>query len=317
MSLPGKRKLANGTLDIHFGIQMKERQKSQMEKWLLKEKAKAKTSYGSTTVTPKSSLPSARTDPPSDDDEVLMVKVKASPPKQAPSLRQEAEEKESQQRSLSDEENIPTRRNQNTAAIPTVAAPVPAVAAAPASPPRASPIIDLTGNESDPPSPASSVPSLPLATSPASNPSPPLATVYTLAEFEEMWESALEDCSYSTEEIEQGSLVRSGNSKVAVRKYTQWYLLQVESLCLETMHRESLARYTLHSPLLLCVSCMHSLPLDGRQYSTKESPIRSHLVWRYATPFGSGFKGKEDGYIFRYRARPRKYLLASSLYHWL
>jgi hypothetical protein len=226
---PIKRKLVDGKINCHFGGQLKQRQKTQMELYLLRGKANANAKIktkthvdprtldswfggtGSTTgtVTPKSSLSSARAYPMLDDEEVMLVKVKTSPPKQngkPPSFRQEAEA-ESKQRSLSDEENIPTRQNQNTTSIPTTAtAHIPAVAA-PMSPPRASQsVIDLTDDSAHP--------------SPASVPLPPSPTYYTLAEFNSMWDMAEKDGKYSIEEIEKGSLVRSGNSKVEVRGNT-------------------------------------------------------------------------------------------------
>jgi hypothetical protein len=291
MSPPGKRKLVDSKINSHFGGQLKQRHKTQMELYLLREKAKLKTKaktsvdprtldswFGGTgsttgTVTPKSSLPSARTYPQS-DDEVTLVKVKASPPKKdgkPRSFRQEAQE-ESKQRSLSDEENIPAWCNRDTATLPaTAAAHIPAVAAK-MSQPRVSPsVIDLTDDSAHP--------------SPASFPvQPPPATYYTLAEFKSMWNMAEEDGRYSIEEIEQGSLVRSGNSKVEVRENTDTCMCRysmmlyisfslcgkVKSSCLETMHRlidSLLAWYTVkgkHSPLMLCASCMHSFLLDGR-----------------------------------------------------
>lgn len=186
-----------------------------MELYLLRGKAKATTSslpvdprngvVGSTTITPKSSLASAHNDPLLDDDEVMLVKVKASPLKKngmPRSFRQEAEDKSG--RSLSDEENIPTHRN-------TAAVVVPVVVAAPVSPSPTPPVIDLTGSAH--PSPAYVVP-----------PPPPLATFYTMREFKEMWNMIEEDMNLSIEEIEQGSLVRSGNTKVAVRKNTDTHV---------------------------------------------------------------------------------------------
>jgi hypothetical protein len=126
MSPPGKRKLVDSKINSHFGGQLKQRQKTHMELYLLREKAKPKTKaktpvdprtldswFGGTgsttgTVTPKASLPAARTYPIL-EDEVTLVKVKASPPKKdgkPRSFRQEAQEN-FKQKSLSDEENIP------------------------------------------------------------------------------------------------------------------------------------------------------------------------------------------------------------------
>jgi hypothetical protein len=207
---PGKRKLVDSKINSHFGAQLKQRQKTQMDLYLLrgdkaKPKTKTKTSVdphtldswfggtGSTTgtVTPKSSLTSAHAYSALDDEEVMLVNVKASPPQKDGKPRSFRQE-EPKQRSLSDEENIPTRDNRNAATIPT----------APVSPP----VIDLTDDSAHP--------------SPAAAPLPPPPTYYSLAEFNSMWSMAEADGQYSIEEIEQGSLVRSGNSKVEVRGNT-------------------------------------------------------------------------------------------------
>lgn len=220
---PEKRKFVNSTLDSHFVVQMKQRQKTQTElftlrtKWQTKAKTKTKTpgvdprtldswfgGTGSTTGTarPKSSLPTACTDSLADDevmlarvkvdDKVTLVRVKASPPPKQTGIPRSFLA-ESKKRSLSDEENIPIRHNPNVAAVPTAAAahrPAVTTPVPPPRPPASPPVIDLTDE---------------------------IVAYYTLAEFESMWHMAEEDGQYSIEEIEKGSLVRSGNTKVEVR----------------------------------------------------------------------------------------------------
>jgi hypothetical protein len=249
---PGKRKLVNGTLDSHFAVQLKKRQKNQMELFLLrgKGKPKAKTPslsvdprtrdswYGGTgsttgTVTSKASIPSAHAYPLS-DDEVMLVKVKASSPKQdgiKRSFRQETQEESKQ----SDEENIPKQHNPSDSASAvahavtarislspgasvgnTAAVNIPAVAAPVSQPRQSPPVIDLTDDPSDDDTDDHTDDHIP-----ADVPLPPLEKFYTLEEFEIMWSMAEEDGKYSIEEIEQGSLVRSGNTKVAVRENTR------------------------------------------------------------------------------------------------
>jgi hypothetical protein len=116
---------------------------------------------------------------------------------------------------------------------PTAAAAhIPAVAD-PVSPPRSRPsVIDLTDDSAHP-----SLASVPKP--------PPPPTYYTLAEFRSMLFMAEEDGNYSIEEIEKGSLVRSGNSKVEVRGILDTVdVWEVEPSCLETIHRRIESLFT-------------------------------------------------------------------------
>jgi hypothetical protein len=247
-SLPGKRKLVSTTLDGHFGVQMKERRKTEMDKWLAKGKPKATidpqkldswyvSSPGNTTGTRKSlpannpaALPLNDHD---DDDEVMLVKVQASPlSRKAPPASTSASRK---QGSLSDEENIPRLQNRRAssapcravAADPTVAAvaaptvrsavaaptvTVVAVAAATAVVAASPSVIDLTDDHQD-----DGFEAFPVGEQEA--------LYYSMPEFKEMWKMAEEDGKYSIEEIEQGTLVRDANRKMAVRYVTLCMIL--------------------------------------------------------------------------------------------
>jgi hypothetical protein len=123
-------------------------------------------------------------------------------------------------------------------------------------------VIDLTDDSAHP--------------SPASVPVPPLATTHTLAEFKSMWITAEKNRGESTEEIEQGSLVRSGNSKVEVRGITDTCVWKRYIVCL--VESVWIGYCTVHSLTTVALRFMHSFLLDPRQCSSEEGPIRSHLV---------------------------------------
>jgi YHS domain-containing protein len=107
-------------------------------------------------------------------------------------------------------------------------------------------VIDLTDDSAHP--------------SPASVPVPPLATYYTLAEFKSMWTMVEEDIGNSIEEIEQGSLVRSGNSRVEVRGITDTCVWKRYMACL--VESVWIGYSTVHSLTTVALRFMHSFRLD-------------------------------------------------------
>jgi hypothetical protein len=89
---------------------------------------------------------------------------------------------------------------------------------------------------------------------------PRIATYYTLAEFKSMWTMAAEVIGNSIEEIEQGSLVRSGNSKVEVRGITDTCVWKRYIACL--IESVWIGYCTVHSLTTVALRFMHSFRLD-------------------------------------------------------